>query len=83
MFALLGMAGELVTEYAITDWDEGEAMKAALLGFDLWREFRGQGQTETRQILQAVSDFILRNGDALFSPIHGVEKATVKNRAGY
>jgi len=81
VFALLGLAGELATEYKITGWDEGEAINAALLGFELWREFRGQGQTETRQILQAVSDFILRNGDARFSSIE--DKAPVRDRAGY
>jgi len=81
VFALLGLAGELATEYAITGWDKGDAMDAALLGFDLWREFRGEGQTETRQILKAVSDFILRNGDARFSTID--DRTAVRDRAGY
>jgi len=83
VFALLGLAGELATEYAITEWDEGEAMHAAQLGFNLWRKFRGQGQTETRQILDAVSEFILRHGDNRFSCITNSDHASVRDRAGY
>ncbi len=82
VFALLGMAGELATEYGVTGWDEGDAMVAAISGFNLWREFRGQGQTETRQILNSISEFILRNGDARFSSIAD-EKISVRERAGY
>jgi putative DNA primase/helicase len=83
VFALLGLAGELATEYAITEWDEGEAMQAAQNGFNLWRKFRGQGQTETRQILDAVSEFILRHGDDRFSCIANSDHSSVKDRAGY
>ena len=83
VFALLGLAGELATEYDITGWDEGEALAAATTGYDLWREFRGQGQTETRQILQLVSDFILRNGDARFSSIACDADVPIRDRAGY
>lgn len=57
-------------------------MVAAISGFNLWREFRGQGQTETRQILNSISEFILRNGDARFSSIAD-EKISVRERAGY
>ena len=56
-------------------------MNAAKLGFDLWRNFRGSGQTETRQILQLVEDFILRHGDARFSSID--DKTPIRDRAGY
>ena len=81
-FALIGLAGELATEYNITGWREGEALEAAMLGFELWREFRGQGQTEDRQILQSISDFIARNGDSRFSPLDDQE-TSVRDRAGY
>jgi putative DNA primase/helicase len=82
IFALIGLAGELATEYGITGWQEGEAIKAAMLGFELWQEFRGQGQTEDRQILQAVREFIMRNGDSRFSPIDNQDNH-VRDRAGY
>jgi hypothetical protein len=32
-FALLALAGEVATEYGITGWPEGEAIKAAAEGF--------------------------------------------------
>jgi len=82
IFALVGLAGELATEYGITGWQEGEAIDAAMLGFELWREFRGQGQTEDRQILRSISDFIARNGDSRFSCITD-QNASVRDRAGY
>jgi putative DNA primase/helicase len=82
IFALIGLAGELATEYGITGWQEREAFDAAMLGFKLWREFRGQGQTEDRQILKAISDFIARYGDSKFSPLDDKE-VHVQDRAGY
>lgn len=82
IFALTGLAGELATEYGITGWQEGEAIEAAMLGFKLWRDFRGQGQTENRQILQSISDFIARNGDSRFSPLND-QDISVRDRAGY
>lgn len=53
-FALYGMAVELAVEWGILPWPEGEALNAAAEGFWLWREARGVGMTEDRQILQAV-----------------------------
>lgn len=82
-FALLGFAGELATEYGITGWSEGDSMQAALKGFDSWRTFRGQGQTETMQILSAVQEFILRHGDHRFSSIADADQHSVRDRAGY
>jgi len=42
-FALLALAGELATEYGLTGWPEGEAVKAAVIGFNAWRSLRGRG----------------------------------------
>ena len=64
-FALIGLSGELATEYGITGWPEGAAMNAAALCFKLWQSARGKGNDERRQILTQVSDFIQRNGDWL------------------
>jgi putative DNA primase/helicase len=66
-FALIGMAGEIATEYGLTGWDPGEAMKAAAECFKLWRATRGKGNDEKRQIAEAVSSFIERHGDSRFS----------------
>jgi putative DNA primase/helicase len=65
--ALYGMAGELAVEWGILPWPEGEALSAAAEGFRLWKEARGGGATEDRQILQAVADFVSRHGDSRFS----------------
>lgn len=86
-FALIAMAGELAIEWGIVPWSEGEALDAAALAFRLWRDHRGKGQTETRQILRSIADFIARHGDARFSPLHplrddGIE-ITVRDRAGW
>lgn len=82
VFALLAMAGELATDYGITGWQEGEALKAAIWAFQAWRDFRGTGQTETRQICEAVRDFIERHGSARFSDLSEPD-AIVRDRAGY
>lgn len=81
-FALVGMAGELAIEYGIAPWEQGAALRAAMWAFNEWRKFRGSGQTESRQVLQAVRDFILRHGDSRFS-MFGDSGVTIRDRAGY
>jgi putative DNA primase/helicase len=84
-FALIGMAGELATEYGLTGWKEGDAINAAITAFQSWRKYRGTGKTEDRQILQAVRDFILQHGDSRFSKLGNStsENLHIKNRAGW
>ena len=86
-FALIATAGELAIEWGLVPWSEGEALDAAALAFRLWRDHRGKGQTETRQILRAVADFIARHGDARFSPLHPLRddglEISVRDRAGW
>ena len=81
-FGLAGLAGEIATRCGVLPWQQGEAMHAAEWGFNTWRANRGNGQTETRQILQAVADFIARHGDSRFSCalVHG---DPVRDRAGW
>ena len=84
-FALIGMAGELATEYGLTGWKEGDAINAAITAFQAWRQYRGTGKTEDRQILQAVRDFILQHGDSRFSKLGDLssESLMIRNRAGW
>ncbi|EGV28070.1 protein of unknown function DUF927 [Thiorhodococcus drewsii AZ1] len=85
-FALVALAGELAIEWGILPWSEGAALDAASIAYRAWREHRGKGQTETRQILQAVADFIARHGDARFSPLRPIEDEhapIVRDRAGW
>jgi putative DNA primase/helicase len=92
MFALIAISGEKATEYGLTGWAEGEALDACIELFDAWRDFRGQGQTETRQILQATRYFIERHGDSRFSELKKGsttdnnsidQRPIVHDRAGY
>lgn len=85
-FALVAMAGDLATQYGLTGWGEGDAIQAAITGFTLWRDARGQGNTESRQTLEAVQAFIDRHGDSRFSDIDLIDtrdQPKVINRAGY
>lgn len=82
-FALLALAGELATEYGLTGWPEGEAVKAALVGFNAWRSLRGRGNDERRQILERVSDFIERHGDGRFSNADASGENQTRDRAGW
>lgn len=80
-FALVGLAGELATDYGITGWQQGDAMAAAGECFRLWREERGQGNDERRQIARQLSDFLDRHGDSRFSAITGADEYAQDDRA--
>lgn len=81
-FALLAFAGELGIEYGLLPWDRDEALKAAVIGYELWRDFQGSGNTEDTQILQAVEDFLNKHGDSRFSDYLG-ERVEVRDRCGW
>ena len=82
-FALLAMAGEAATDYGITGWPEGEAIKAASECFKLWRASRGKGNDERRQVLEKVSGFIERHGSGRFSDADATSEAPIRDRAGW
>jgi putative DNA primase/helicase len=82
-FALLALAGEMATEYGITGWTEGEAIKAAAECFRVWRAARGHGNDERRQILDRVSGFIERHGDGRFSDADYTGDTPIRDRAGW
>jgi len=83
-FVLIGMAGELATEYGLTGWEEGDALNAAVTCFNLWRAQRGQGNDERRQIIEQVSGFIERHGDGRFSDSDSInDKTIIRDRAGW
>ncbi len=82
-FALIGLAGELATEYGITGWAEKEAIRAAAEAFRLWQGWHGKGNDERRQIAEAMADFIDRHGDARFSDIKAMPDVPIRDRAGW
>lgn len=67
-FALVGAAGELATEWGLTGWQAGEAMKAAAACFNAWLSNRGgEGKHEDREALAQVRTFLLRYGESAFT----------------
>lgn len=82
-FALLAYAGELATSYGITGWPEGAAIEAAAVCFKAWREMRGGGNDEARQIVERVTGFIEAHGDSRFSGVDADGEIKVINRAGW
>ena len=64
--ALIGIAGELATEYGLTGWPDGAAIDAAIVAFKAWKSFRGTGDQEPRKIREAVRDFLDRHGESRF-----------------
>ncbi len=82
-FALIGLSGELATEYGLTGWQEGEAINAAALAFGLWRGQRGKGNDERRQIAEQLSGFIERHGDGRFSDAEEAGESQIRDRAGW
>jgi putative DNA primase/helicase len=82
-FALIGMSGELATEYGLTGWTAGDALKAAALCLRLWQAERGTGNNEQREILEKISRFIERHGDSRFSDADSTADAKVYDRAGW
>jgi putative DNA primase/helicase len=81
-FALVALAGELATGYAITGWTEGAATDAVKVCFDHWRSHRGVGATEDKVILDAVNDFIDKYGDSRFTEKTS-DNVTHGERAGW
>lgn len=82
-FAIFGMAGELATEWDILPWEPGASLDAAATGYLAWLDARGNGITEHRQILEAMSDFVDRHGDSRFSEKGRDSERPVINRAGW
>jgi uncharacterized protein (DUF927 family) len=62
-FALVAAAGELATEFGITDWPEGTANQAALICFNAWLNVRdgGTGSQERESTLEQVRHFFQEN----------------------
>lgn len=87
-FAVLALAGELATSYGVTGWSEGEAIRAAAVGFAAWQSLRGasRGNAERDQIAERIVSFIERHGDSRFSDADSDDDqraAMVRDRAGW
>ena len=66
-FAVIGIAGELATEFGVTGWTTGTASIVAQHWFDKWREQRGAGNLEPRRVKEAITKYIESYSDARFT----------------
>lgn len=87
-FAVLALAGEMATDYGVTGWQPGEAIRAAAVGFAAWQSLRGagRGNAERDQIVERIVSFIERHGDSRFSDANSnddLHAAMVRDRAGW
>jgi putative DNA primase/helicase len=81
-FALIGMAGEIATEYGLTGWPTGEALQAATIGLQAWRSMRGGSNNDERNAIpNQILEFIEKHGDSRFS--NSKTDTNVRERAGW
>ncbi len=92
-FALIGGAGELASQFGLTGWEDGEAIRAAGRCFRDWVAARGTaGGSDIEAAVRDVRRFIERHGASRFQvirhPVGGEESGrdenqVVKDRAGF
>lgn len=83
-FALIAMAGELATDYGLTDWDSGMATDCAARMFEKWMAGRdGDGDSEQHKARNAILSFINLHGDTRFSDESTKFQPAVHDRAGW
>lgn len=84
-FAIIAMAGELATEYGLTGWPEGTAIKAASIALEAWKSNNSNdfGNKEKRQIIESLLNFIDRYGDSRFSSAECTGDIKINDRAGW
>ena len=83
-FALVALAGELVTRYGLTGWEKGEATKAAAVCLISWMNTFGcSGHREEWQLIKQVRSFFEANGASRFQNMNGDDGQRIINRAGF
>ena len=81
---LIAAAGELATDFGLTDWRAGEATEAAAWALAQWIEERGGTEpAEVSQAIATVRRFIEAHGEARFDSLDDSVAKPVNNRAGW
>ena len=80
-FAILALAGEVAVQLDVLPVEQGEPIRAMIELFNAWCGQRGAGQSENIKIQSALSDFVDRHGDAMFSAVS--DTAAIRDRAGW
>jgi putative DNA primase/helicase len=87
-FALIGFAGELATEWGLTQWPAGQGQSAALRCFCEWGAARGStDNAEPQAIVETLTSFLIMHGESRFSsadpPNADSRPQQVHRRAGW
>jgi putative DNA primase/helicase len=93
-FALIGVAGELATQWGLTGWKEGESVESAQRCFNEWMESRGTvGNSDLEAAIRQVCGFIGAHGASRFQALRpsshrnhdtsAVNRHPMSNRAGF
>lgn len=65
-FALVGVAGELATQFKLTGWDKGDAQKVAVAAFLDWHDrIHGEKHEEVANVIEPIQKFLAANLDSL------------------
>jgi uncharacterized protein (DUF927 family) len=87
LFAVVGFAGKLASEWSITGWPVAEATKAAAKLFQDWLAFREQRDGGEDAGVRRVIEFIQRHGASRFQFVGDGDPALngekIINRAGF
>jgi putative DNA primase/helicase len=79
-FALIAFAGELAIRKGILPWEDGEAVKAAVVCFEAWLAERGHaGAAEAYGGVEAVRSFLQQHGMSRFVDAWGEEKQALEH----
>lgn len=83
-FAILALAGELASTWGLTGWPAGVAADACRQLFNEWVASVGDGNSEDRQILSGIADFIDLHRDSRFSDVKAERNSiSINRRAGF
>ncbi|ADL54764.1 DUF927 domain-containing protein [Gallionella capsiferriformans] len=85
-FALVAFSGELATQFGVTGWDKGEALKAAIRCFNDWlSDADGIMGADNKALFSQISAFLQAHGSSRFPPhdISSIDLQRVQNRAGF
>ena len=80
-FALIGVAGELATQWELTGWQLGEAIEAAERCFAEWLKARGtNGDSDMEMAIRQVRGFLEANGASRFQPLGAAQGEVTADR---
>lgn len=87
-FALVAFAGEMASEFQITNWRIGEAISASKMIFQAWYENRaGRGASDAERAVSQIRAFIEAHGTSRFESLNpgdtAAEPEKIINRAGF